>query len=99
MVKVVMARKKTGGVSGASDDVLRRLVKMPETAHQIYELAESLFMRDGDGAAGRMVLAEIERVNDYLRQTDQDLKWMQKQLQDLAMVEGKFETDVIPVGF
>ena len=97
--KGVMARKKTDGVSGASDEVLQRLVKMPETAHQIYELAESLFMRDGDGAERRMTHAEIERVNDYLRQTDQDLKWMQKQLQDLATVEGNLETDVIPVGF
>jgi hypothetical protein len=94
-----MARKKVDGVSGAGDDVLRRLVKMPETAHQIYELAESLFMLDGDGAERRMTLAEIERVNDYLRQTDQDLKWMQKQFQDLAAVEGDFKTNVIPVGF
>ena len=93
-----MARKHIGRESGASDACLRRLVKMPETAHQIYELAESLFMRD-DGAAGRMTLAEIERVNNYLRQTDADLKWMQKQLQDLATIEGSFQTDVIPVGF
>lgn len=93
-----MASRKISESLGASDKVLRRLVKMPESAHQIYELAESLFMRD-DGAAGRMTLAEIERVNNYLRQTDNDLKWMQKQLQDLAMVEGNFETDVIPVGF
>lgn len=82
-----------------SKDVLRRLKKMPQTAHQIYELAESLFMRDGDGGGRRMSLAEIERVNNYLHQTDQDLKWMQKQLQDLATVEGDFETDVIPIGF
>lgn len=93
-----MARKKIGSGSGASDDVLRRLVRMPETAHQIYELAESLFMRD-DGAERRMTLAEIERVNDYLRQTETDLKWMQKQLQDLAAVEGGFQSDGIPVGF
>ena len=93
-----MPRKHIGRESSASDACLRRLVKMPETAHQIYELAESLFMRD-DGAAGRMTLAEIERVNNYLRQTDADLKWMQKQLQDLATIEGSFQTDVIPVGF
>ena len=94
-----MARKHIGSESSASDTCLQRLVKMPETAHQIYELAESLFMRDGDGAAGRMTLAEIERVNDYLRQTDTDLKRMQKQLQDLATIEVGFQTDVIPVGF
>lgn len=94
-----MARKKIGTSSGASDDVLRRLVRMPETAHQIYELAESLFIRDTGGAERRMTFAEIERVNNYLRQTDNDLKWMQKQLQDLATVDGGFQTDVIPVGF
>lgn len=93
-----MAKKKISNDSNASDEVLRRLVKMPETAHQIYELAESIYMRDS-GAARRMSFAEIERVNDYLRQTETDLKWIKKQLQDLATVEGGFLSDVIPVGF
>lgn len=93
-----MRRRKPGKNSDAGDVCLRRLVRMPETAHRIYELAESLFMNEA-GAGRRMSLAEIERVNDYLRQTDQDLKWMQKQLQNLATVEGEFQTDVIPVGF
>ncbi len=92
-----MAKKKISKNSGASEDVLRRLVRMPETAHQIYELAESLFMRDG--AERRMSFAEIERVNNCLRQTETDLKWMQKQLQDLATVETGFQSEMIPVGF
>lgn len=90
--------KNNHRATGESDDVLRRLKKMPETAHQIYELAESLYLRD-DGAAGRMTFAEIERVNNYLRQTENDLKWMQKQLQDLATIEGGLNTEKIPIGF
>lgn len=90
--------KNNRRATGESDDVLRRLKKMPETAHQIYELAESLYLRD-DGAAGRMTHTEIERVNNYLRQTENDHKAMQKQFQDLATVEGGFQTEKIPIGF
>ena len=32
----------------ATETVLRRLARAPETAHQIYELAESLYQRNGD---------------------------------------------------
>ena len=85
----------------ASGEALRRLVKSPETALKIYELAESLYMRDGgDGATGqRMSLADIERVNDYLRQTENDLQAMKKQFLDLAGAEGGFQTEKIPIGF
>jgi len=55
----------------ATETVLRRLTRAPETAHQIYELAESLYQRNGDegGGAfpGRMTLADIERIGEYLR--------------------------------
>ncbi len=50
----------------SKDEALRRLVKAPETVNQIYELAESLYMRDG-AATARMSLADIEQVGDYLR--------------------------------
>ncbi len=82
----------------ASDEVLRRLARAPETASQIYELAESLYMRGGDGA-GRMSLAEIERVSDYLRQAERDAEAMKKQFRDLAGIEGSFHPEEIPIGF
>lgn len=87
--------------SSANDEALRRLVKAPETALKIYELAESLYMRDGDdGATGqRMSLADIEQINEYLRQTENDVQAMKKQFQELAAVEGGFETKKIPIGF
>jgi len=85
---------------GASDEALRRLARAPETALQIYELAESLYMRDGDGATGqRMSLADIEQVNEYLRQTENDVQAIKKQFQELAAVEGGFQTEKIPIGF
>lgn len=85
---------------GASAEALRRLVKAPETALQIYELAESLYMRDGDGATGqRMSLVDIEQVNDYLRQTENDIQAMKKQFQELAVIESGFQTQKIPIGF
>ncbi len=71
---------------------------MPETALQIYELAESLYMREG-GAAGRMSLAEIEQVGDYLRQCENDSEAIKKQFLDLAEIEGSFQPEKIPVGF
>lgn len=86
----------------ANDEVLRRLARAPETALQIYELAESLYMRDGGdgGAAGqRMSLADIERLQEYLRQTENDMQAMKKQFQELAAVESGFQTEEIPIGF
>ena len=85
---------------GVSDEALRRLARAPETALQIYELAESLYMRDGDGTAGqRLSLADIEQVNEYLRQTENDVQAIKKQFQELAAVEGGFQTQKIPIGF
>lgn len=85
----------------ASDETLRRLVKAPETVNQIYELAESLYMRDGDGKAmtARMSLADIEQVGEYLRQTEKDIETMKKQFLDLATIEGGFQPEKIPIGF
>lgn len=85
----------------ANDEALRRLVKAPETALQIYEFAESLYMRDGDDAAAgqRMSLADIERINEYLRQTENDVQAMKKQFQELAAIESGFQTQKIPIGF
>ncbi len=85
---------------GASDEALRRLARAPETALQIYELAESLYMRDGGGATGqRMSLADIEQVNEYLRRCENDVQAIKKQFQELAAVEGGFQTEKIPIGF
>jgi len=84
----------------ASNEALRRLVKAPETALQIYELAESLYMRDGDRTTGRrMSLADIEQINEYLRRTENDMQAMKKQFQELVAVEGGFQTEKIPIGF
>ncbi|HEV8160703.1 MAG TPA: hypothetical protein VGP58_16850 [Pyrinomonadaceae bacterium] len=82
----------------SKDEALRRLVKAPETVNQIYELAESLYMRDG-AATARMSLADIEQVGDYLRQTENDIEKMKKQFLDLAAVEGGFQPEKIPIGF
>lgn len=82
--------------------VLRRLVKTPETAHQIYELAESLYLRSCDGgvtASGRMTLAEIERIGAYLREVENSDREMKKQFAELATVPGEFHPPEIPVGF
>ena len=85
----------------ASDEALRRLTRAPETVNQIYELAESLFMSDGDdgGAGRRMSLADIEQINEYLRRTENDMQAMKKQFQELAAVESGFQTQKIPLGF
>ncbi len=84
----------------STDEALRRLARAPETALKIYEFAESLYMRDGDGAKGqRMSLADIEQVNEYLRQTENDIQAVKKQFQELAAVEGGFQTEKIPIGF
>jgi hypothetical protein len=86
----------------AGGEALRRLVKAPETALQIYELAESLYMRDGGAAAEtgqRMSLADIEQINEYLRRTENDVQEMKKQFQELVAVESGFQTEKIPIGF
>lgn len=85
--------------SSASDEVLRRLARAPETASQIYELAESLYLRNGGDGAGRMSLADIERVSVYLRQAEQDAEAMKKQFRDLAGIKGSFHPEQIPIGF
>ena len=83
--------------------VLRRLVNAPETAHQIYELAESLYLRSCDDggvtASGRMTLAEIERIGAYLREVENSDREMKKQFAELATVSGEFHPPKIPVGF
>lgn len=76
---------------------LRRLINAPETANQIYELAESLYLR-GE-TAERMTFTDIEQLNNYLRQTESDGKWMKKQFQDLAEIEDGFRAAEIPIGF
>ncbi len=86
----------------ASGEALRRLARAPETALKIYELAESLYMRcgGGDGATGqRMSLVDIEQVQEYLRQTENDVQAMKKQFLDLATIEGGFQMGKIPIGF
>ena len=85
--------------SSASDKVLRRLARAPETVNQIYELAESLYMREEGGASGRMTFSDIERVNEVLRQTERDIEMMKKQFCDLAGAEGGFQPEKIPTGF
>ncbi len=76
---------------------LRRLINAPETANQIYELAESLYLR-GE-TAERMSVTDIEQINNYLRQTETDGKAMKKQFQDLAEIEDGFQGVEIPIGF
>jgi len=85
-------------------NALRRLINAPETAHQIYELAESLYLRsssDGGGtvASGRMTLAEIEQIGVYLREVETDDREMKKQFAELATVSGEFHQPKIPIGF
>ena len=88
-----------------TDTVLRRLAGAPETAHQIYELAESLYLRasgdDGNGgaASGRMTLAEIERVGEYLREVEACDREMKKQFAELTTIPGDFHPLKIPIGF
>jgi len=84
--------------------VLRRLTNAPETAHQIYELAESLYLRSssdggGDAASGRMTLADIERIGAYLREVENNDREMKKQFAELATVPGEFHQPKIPIGF
>jgi alpha-amylase/alpha-mannosidase (GH57 family) len=46
-----------------------------------------------------MSLVDIEQVQEYLRQTENDVQAMKKQFLDLATVEGDFQTEKIPIGF
>ncbi len=91
--------KKSRRERDATDVVLRRLARAPETAHQIYELAESLYLQRENGNAARMSLIDIERIGEYLREIEYDSKRMKKQFADLAGLEGGFQPKKIPVGF
>ena len=90
--------RKKRRTSGEIDKVLRRLAQAPETVNQIYELAESLYMRDA-GAMARLSLDDIEQVGEVLRQTEKDIEKMKKQFCDLGAVEGGFQSERIPIGF
>ena len=90
-------RKQNRRISSATDKTLRQLVKTPETANRIFEFAESLYWRDE--TAERMTFSDIEQIHALLRQTENDLKWMKKQFQDLAEIEDGFQSEIIPVGF
>lgn len=82
-----------------TDIVLRRLVNVPETAHQIYELAESLYLRYENGDASRLTPADIEQIGKYLREVENNAREMKKQFAELATVSGEFHPPKIPVGF
>jgi uncharacterized membrane protein len=92
----VKDNRKKNRQNDTGGEVLRRLVKAPETVNQIYELAESLFWRE---ANLRMTLADIEQVSKYLRQTESEVEAMKKQFRDLALIEGSFHAERIPTGF
>ena len=77
---------------------LRRLIRAPETVNQIYDFAESLYMRDGSSSE-RMTLADIERVHKFLRQTENNIEEMKKHLRDLAESPGSFHPEEVPIGF
>lgn len=91
------AGKQSRRISSASDKILQKLTRAPDTANRIFEFAESLYWRDE--TAERMSPADIEQVNQFLQQTENDLKWMKKQFQDLAEIEDGFQSEVIPTGF
>jgi len=52
-----------------------------------------------DETAQRMSFADIEQVGEFLKQAETNLKWMKKQFQDLAEIEGDVQTARIPIGF
>lgn len=81
----------------ATDKTLRQLIKTKDSASWIFELAESLYWRDE--TAERMTFSDIEQIHALLRQTENDLKWMKNQFQDLAEIEDGFRVDLIPIGF
>jgi septal ring factor EnvC (AmiA/AmiB activator) len=93
---VSRALTKPAGKTGASDKVLKKLVKAPESINQIYAIAESLFMRDPNV---RMTGADIEQVNEYLRQTENEIDQMKKQLWELASSAEVFRGETVPPGF
>ncbi len=82
----------------STDVCLRRLARAPEIVNQIYDLAESLYLRDG-GVSARLSLSDIEQVSEVLRQTEKDIEKMKKQFCDLGTVEGSFQPEIIPIGF
>lgn len=90
------ALTKPAGKTGVSDKVLKKLVTAPESINQIYAIAESLFMRDPNV---RMTGADIEQVNEYLRQTENEIDQMNKQLWELASSAEVFRGDRVPPGF
>ena len=90
-------RKQSRRISSATDKALRRLVNAKDSASRIFEFAESLYWRDE--TAERMTFSDIEQIHALLRQTENDLKWMKKQFQDLAEIEDGFQSGVIPIGF
>lgn len=79
--------------------VLRRLVNAPETAHQIYELAESVYLRYENGDTSRLTLADIEQIGKYLREVEAGDREMKKQFAELATLTSEFHPPKIPVGF
>lgn len=83
--------------SSVVGQTLQRLVRAPETANRIYELAESLYLR-GE-TAERLSLGEIDQIKNYLHQTEIDGKRMKKQFHDLAEIESGYSLSKIPVGF
>ncbi len=90
--------KNDGHKANATDISLQRLARAPETAHQIYELAESLYLREHNDSA-RITLADIERIGEYLREVETDGKRMKSQFLELSAVEGSFYSEEIPIGF
>lgn len=90
--------KNNRGGTDATDLCLQRLVKAPESAHQIYDLAESLYLRGG-GDSARLTLADIERISEYLREVETDGKRMKQQFLELATTPNCFDAEKLPVGF
>lgn len=80
-----------------TDKTLRQLVNAKDSASRIFEFAESLYWRDE--TAERMTFDDIKQINELLRQTETDLKWMKKQFQDLAEIEDGFHSEIVPNGF
>ena len=102
--KVKTKSKNDRRKANPTETVLRRLISAPETAHQIYELAESLYQGscgdDGNGASSsRMTLADIERIGEYLREVETCDREMKKQFAELATLMSEFHPPKIPIGF
>ena len=82
-----------------TDIVLRRLAGAAETAHQIYELAESLYLRYENGDTSRLTLADIEQIGIHLREVENNDREMKKQFAELTTLTSEFYPPKIPVGF